>query len=92
MLNGSLSSYLCQKSQVMRKDFPLEFNLDDGTHVVVRKTGYHLYDFTLKPDDGPERDFSVNDEEEFTDEKEKALDFDQLNALRRFWLETRDQE
>jgi hypothetical protein len=76
----------------MRKDFPLEFNLDDGTHVVVRKAGNHLYDFTLKPGHGPERHFSVNDEEEFTDEKEKALDFDQLNALRRFWLETRDEE
>ena len=78
------------KLQVMHKEFPLEFNLDDGTHVVVNKIGEHLYDFTIRPDDGPERHFTLNAEEEFTEEKEKSLDFDELNALRRFWLVTNE--
>ena len=76
----------------MEKKFPLEFNLEDGTHVVVNKTDNHLYDFTLRDEEHGTRHFTLNDQEEFTDEKEKALDFDQLNALRRFWLETRNEE
>jgi hypothetical protein len=76
----------------MKKEYPLRFTLEDGTHVVVNKTGHHLYDFTLQDDENGTRHFTLNDEEEFTTEKEKALDFDQLNALRRFWLETRDEE
>lgn len=76
----------------MGKEFPLEFNLDNGTHVVINKNGKHLYNFTLTPDDGPARQFTMNDEEEYTEEKEKTLDFDELNALRRFWLLTRNEE
>ena len=80
------------KNQCMAKNYPLQFTLEDGTHVTVQKTGEHIYNFTLKDEGKPERQFTINDSEEFTDEKEKALDFDQLNALRRFWLETRNQE
>ncbi|HYO22252.1 MAG TPA: hypothetical protein VER36_07585 [Flavisolibacter sp.] len=77
----------------MEKEFPLEFTLEDGTHVTVNRTSNHLYDFTFKDDDeAGARHFTYNDEEEFTTEKEKTLDFDQLNALRRFWLETRNDE
>jgi hypothetical protein len=75
----------------METKFPLEFTLEDGTLVVVNKKENHLYDFTLRDEKGT-RHFTLNDEEEFTDEKEKALDFDQLNALRKFWLETRNEE
>lgn len=74
----------------MKHDYPLNFVLDDGTQVVVDKTGTHLYTFALTPQDGVANHFTVNDEEEFTEEKEKALSFDQLNALRMFWLKTRD--
>jgi hypothetical protein len=76
----------------MEKKFPLSFKLDYGTEVTVNQHGHHVYDFTLRRDDGTLRHFTINDEEEFTEEKEKALDFDQLNALRRFWLETRNEE
>ena len=76
----------------MEKDFPLEFMLEDGTHVTVNKSGSHTYDFTLRDECKPARHFTVNDNEEFTEEKERRLDFDQLNALRRFWLETRNEE
>jgi len=75
----------------MDKHFPLQFTLDDGMHVTVNKTGSHLYDFTLKVDNKEVRHFTYDDSEEFTDAKEASLDFDQLNALRKFWLLTRNE-
>jgi hypothetical protein len=84
--------YLCLNSLFMTPEYPLQFTLDDRTEVTVNRSGSHLYDFTLNPEQGAARHFTYNDEEEFTDEKEAALDFDQLNALRRFWLETRDED
>ena len=80
------------KPQTMDRDFPLHFTLEDGTNVTVTKTGAHTYDFTLQDEGKQPRHFTINDEEEFTEEKEKTLDFDQLNALRRFWLETRNED
>ncbi|MGE5518532.1 MAG: hypothetical protein ACM3VS_01310 [Candidatus Dadabacteria bacterium] len=76
----------------MRHSYPVEFTLDDGMHVVVKKTGDHVFDFALEPTKGDSRHFYINDEEEFTDQKEAELDFDQLNAVRTFWLLTRDQD
>ena len=74
----------------MKHSYPMEFVLDDGTRVVVDKTGTHHYTFALTPQNGAVEHFTVNDDEEFTEEKEKLLSFDQLNALRLFWLKTRD--
>ena len=71
----------------MKKEFPLEFTLENGTHVIVKKVDNKKYDFVLKPEDGRERHFLYDYEIEYTTEMEEALDFDQLNALRRFWLE-----
>lgn len=71
----------------MKKQFPIRFTLDDGTQVVVNHSDPHTYDFTLLSDEGGERHFSYRDDVTFTDEMEESLDFDQLNALRRFWLE-----
>lgn len=76
----------------MKKNFPLHFTLENGTHVVVNLKADNTYDFTLKPEEGAENYFSYTDDETFTDEKEQALDFDQLNALRRFWLEQEKEE
>lgn len=76
----------------MAKEFPLDYSLEDGTAVTVNRAGTHRYDFTLQPEGGKARHFSYDDAEEFTDEKEAALDFDQLNALRRFWLLTRETD
>jgi len=80
------------KKLIMEKQYPLEFTLEDGTEVVISKTSEHLYDFKLTDEEHGTRHFTYNDQEVFTDEKEKELDFDQLNALRRFWLETRNEE
>ena len=76
----------------MKKNYPLEFTLENGTHVVVNHAGDHTYQFSLKPEKGNETQFSYNDKETFTTEKEQDLDFDQLNALRRFWLEQEKEE
>ena len=73
----------------MAKHYPLTFTLEDGIHVTVNKTGDNTYDFTLKPKEGPERYFSIIDDVS-KDNVTEPLDFDQLNAVRRFWLEQED--
>lgn len=70
----------------MSAHYPLKFTLEDGVHVVVNKTEGNTYDFTLTPKEGPERHFKYDD----TRPKDKIIeeaDFDELNAIRRFWLE-----
>ena len=73
----------------MSKHFPLHFTLEDGVHVTVDKTGDNVYDFALTPKHGPERHFTFVDDKP-QDEIIAAMDFDQLNAVRRFWLEQED--
>jgi hypothetical protein len=76
----------------MAIDYPFEFTLENGTHVVVKKQDAHLYDFSMTPDEGAAKHFSYDDTVTFTSEMEEGLDFDQLNALRRFWLEREKDE
>ena len=76
----------------MKKQFPLHFTLENGTRVVVNHAADHTYNFTLTPENGEESHFSYRDDETFTEEMERLLDFDQLNALRRFWLEQEQEE
>jgi hypothetical protein len=73
----------------MSTHYPIEFTLEDGVHVVVNKTGDNTYDFTLTPEEGPERHFTLADDRP-QDEVIASMDFDQLNAVRRFWLEQED--
>lgn len=70
----------------MSDKFPLEFTLEDGVHVVVTKTGEFSYDFKLTPKNGAERHFTFLDDKPRQDVLD-AMDFDQLDAVRRFWLE-----
>lgn len=76
----------------MKKNYPIEFTLENGTHVVVNHSGDKTYQFRLHSKEGGESNFSYKDDETFTEEKEEQLDFDQLNALRRFWLEQEKEE
>ena len=69
----------------MSTHFPVKFTLEDGVHVEVSKTGNNIYDFTLTPKHGAARHFSFADDKP-KDEVIESLDFDQLNAVRRFWL------
>ncbi len=76
---------------VMSKHFPLEFTLEDGVHVTINQAGNKIYDFTLTPKEGEARHFT------FTDDKPRqdvinSMDFDQLNAVRRFWLEEENMD
>jgi hypothetical protein len=43
----------------------------------------------LRPEKGEERHFTFKDDKP-RDEMMETLDFDQLNAVRRFWLEQED--
>ncbi len=73
----------------MSKQYPLKFTLEDGVHVTVNKTGNNTYDFTLTPKHGTERNFTFVDDKP-QHEVTANMDFDQLNAVRRFWLEQED--
>lgn len=71
----------------MTTDFPMEFSLENGSHVLVEKMGTQ-YTFTIKPEEGPSRQFTYIDNGKTREEAERGLDFEQIDALRRFWLET----
>ncbi len=87
------SFYLSSANQtIMALAYPFEFTLESGTHVVIKRVDNQNFDFVLKPEEGGERHFSYNDDVEFTNEMEEKLDFDELNALRRFWLEREKEE
>ena len=70
----------------MKHTYPLNFTLEDGVEVTVNKTGNNTYDFILKSEAGTEHNFSFADDRP-RNELIESLDFDQLNAVRRFWLE-----
>ncbi len=74
----------------MSKAYPIQFILDDGVHVEITKTGSNTYHFTLKRKEGQERHFTLVDDDRPKDQIVESLDFDQLNAVRRFWLEKND--
>jgi len=70
----------------MSNHYPLHFTLEDGVEVTVNRTGDNTYDFTLTPEEGPQRHFNFVDKKP-REEVLETLDFDQINAVRRFWLE-----
>lgn len=70
----------------MSKHYPLRFTLEDGVHVEVNKAGDDTYDFMLGRKGRQDRHFTLIDTLS-KDEIEASMDFDQLNAVRRFWLE-----
>jgi hypothetical protein len=74
----------------MQHHFPLRYTLESGTVVVVDKTGDNRYDFSLTTTHGLSDNFTYVEDSRSRDEIEEALDFDQLNALRAFWLKKTD--
>ncbi len=70
----------------MSTHYPLKFTLEDGVHVLVSKTGENTYEFIMTPKNGPQRSFTFVEDDRTRDEMEKTMDFDQLNAVRAFWL------
>ena len=75
----------------MTKHFPLEFTLENGSHVLVNKTGTNVFEFTLKREDGPTRHFTYVDDGKTKTETEESLEFEEVDALRTFWLEMEDR-
>ncbi|MGV3640004.1 MAG: hypothetical protein ACO1NZ_05745 [Adhaeribacter sp.] len=73
----------------MTTHFPMEFSLENGSQVLVEKMGTQ-YTFTITPEEGPSRHFIYIDNGKTREEAERGLDFEQVDALRRFWLETSD--
>lgn len=73
----------------MATHYPLTFTLEDGVKVEVNKTGNNTYEFNLTPEEGAVRHFTFVDDRPHQ-EVIDTLDFDQLNAVRRFWLEQED--
>ena len=71
--------------------YPVKFTLDDNVHVEVNKTADKTYDFTLTSKHGSSRHFTFV-EQIPRDKGIESLDFDQLNAVRRFWLEQEEEE
>lgn len=71
-------------------EFPLHFTLASGTEVTVHKTGRNTYDFTLKPTEGATDHFTYVEDDRPKSEWDELLQFEQLDALRTFWLRTED--
>jgi hypothetical protein len=74
----------------MSERFPIEYDLESGTHVTVTKSGANTYDFSLKPNENSAGGFRYIDDGRPKSEWDNVLDFEQLEALRKFWLETED--
>lgn len=74
----------------MADSFPLKYTLESGTHVTVDKKGDNTYDFSLQPTEDPATGFTYIDDGRPKSEWDDKLEFEQLQALRKFWLETED--
>ena len=74
----------------MATTFPLEYDLDSGTKVNVQKRAGDTFDFTLMPTEGFSNSFTYRDGEHTKAEWDALLEFEQLDALRAFWLKMED--
>lgn len=72
----------------MSKSFPLEYTLESGTKVTVTKKDAGTYEFLLKPAHKPAGQFTYVDDARPKAAWDDSLDFEQLEALRTFWLMT----
>lgn len=72
----------------MATHYPLSFTLESGTKVVVTKQDDDTYDFSLTPTHGTANSFTYRDGEHTKAEWDERLEFEQLDALREFWLKT----
>jgi len=75
----------------MAVKFPLNFSLENGVEVTITKMGQKSYDFKLQSEDGTVRQFMYSDDKS-RNEWIESLEFDQLNAVRKLWLEQEDMD
>lgn len=76
----------------MATEYPLQFTLEDGVEVTIYKTNGTTYEFELKPKEGLASSFTYVEDGRPRNETTEMLNFDQLNAVRRFWLEQEDMD
>jgi hypothetical protein len=74
----------------MATHFPMEFTLESGTHVRITKQEADAYEFVLTPTEGATDSFIYREGEHSKAEWDAMLEFEQLDALREFWLKTED--
>ena len=74
----------------MATHFPMTYTLESGTNVVVHKRADDTYDFSLTPTEGKSSSFIYREGERTKAEWDAFLEFEQLDALREFWLKTED--
>lgn len=70
----------------MATQFPMTYTLESGTKVTVQKNEADTYTFTLTPTSGPSNSFTYRENEHTKAEWDRLLEFEQLDALREFWL------
>ena len=74
----------------MTNNFPLEYTLENGSQVLVSRSGASTFDFNIKPENGAAQQFTYVQDGRTKSEVEESLSFEELDALRRFWLETEE--
>ena len=74
----------------MATHFPMAFTLESGTKVTIEKRDNETYEFNLVPTDGEANSFTYREGEHTKAEWDAMLEFEQLDALREFWLKTED--
>lgn len=74
----------------MIESFPINFDLESGAKVTVDKRAAQLYDFTILQPGKPARQFTYIDDGRPKAQWDESLDFEQLEALRKFWLMNED--
>ena len=70
----------------MIQHFPVEFTLESGIEVQVDKRESNTYEFILRSAEKTVNNFTYIDDGRPKAEWDDRLDFEQLEALRRFWL------
>ncbi|HKH61642.1 MAG TPA: hypothetical protein VKA49_12465 [Flavitalea sp.] len=70
----------------MKEHFPLQYTLASGTEVTVDKKNAETYEFILKAHERAAENFIYVNDGRPKAEWDEALDFEQLEALRTFWL------
>ena len=76
----------------MATQFPLHFTLESGTQVIIRDEGAGQYLFSMNSEESGERQFTYQDGAHTKAEWDEIADFEQLEALRKFWLEMEEVE
>lgn len=79
-----------EKYYRMIESFPYEYTLETGTKVVVNKSGNSTYNFSLTPTEDAGSSFTYVEGERQKSEWDDVLEFEQLDALRAFWLKNED--